>query len=145
MRQELSCAVLGGARRPPLRRHLRSAIHPLLILRVPDHVPASRTLQVCALWTPEVAVWPGPGCAVVEGARSLRPERYGGTCALCGLTEGVVLRCNAGHCAAAAHALCARNAGHYLAVCGRPTASSTPVRVTARLRTSSSVQQVQNQ
>ncbi|KAK9845819.1 hypothetical protein WJX81_003269 [Elliptochloris bilobata] len=74
--------------------------------------------EVCALWTPDIAVRPGAGCAVVEGARSLRPERWGGTCALCGLSEGVVLRCNAGHCAAAAHALCARNAGHYLAVRG---------------------------
>lgn len=72
--------------------------------------------QVCALWTPDIAVRPGPGCAVVEGVRSLRPERWGGTCALCRRTNGVVLRCNAGHCAAAAHALCARNAGHYLAV-----------------------------
>lgn len=86
---------------------------------------------MCALWTPDIAVRPGPGCAVVEGVRALRPERWSGACALCGRADGVVLRCNAGHCAAAAHALCARNAGHYLAVraacCGgRCCANVTP-------------------
>ena len=58
---------------------------------------------------------------VVEGVAALPRERWGVACvAVRPDAAGVALRCNAGHCSLAFHALCARNAGLYLAVRGDP-------------------------
>jgi NuA3 HAT complex component NTO1 len=75
---------------------------------------------VCAQWVPGVRVARLGACAVVEGVAGLPQERWGVPCSLCGSSMGVVLRCNAGHCSLPFHALCARNAGLYLAVRGDP-------------------------
>lgn len=76
--------------------------------------------QVCALWVPDLKVRAGAGAEAVEGVASIKPERWGVPCTLCGSSRGVVLRCNAGHCTLPFHALCARNAGNYLAIRAGP-------------------------
>ncbi len=75
---------------------------------------------MCAQWVPDVRVARGGECCAVEGVLALPAERWGVPCALCGLAAGVALRCNAGHCGVAFHALCGRNAGQYLAARGEP-------------------------
>ncbi|CAL8469552.1 g9093 [Coccomyxa elongata] len=84
--------------------------------------------QVCAMWVPDLKVRPGAGAEAVEGVPSLRPERWGVPCTLCGSSKGVVLRCNAGHCTLPFHALCGRNAGYYLAMRPGPGKNQTTYR-----------------
>ncbi|BDA44710.1 probable peregrin at C-terminar half [Coccomyxa sp. Obi] len=84
--------------------------------------------QVCALWVPDLKVRPGAGAEAVEGVPSLKTERWGVPCTLCGSSKGVVLRCNAGHCTLPFHALCARNAGYYLAMRPGPGKNQTTYR-----------------
>lgn len=86
---------------------------------------AVRAAQVCAQWVPDVRVARSGACAVVEGVASLPQDRWGVPCSLCGSAMGVVLRCNAGHCSLPFHALCARNAGLYLAARGDPGKAQT--------------------
>lgn len=77
---------------------------------------------------PDVKVKAGAGAEAVEGVPSLKAERWGVPCTLCHSSKGVVLRCNAGHCTLPFHALCARNAGHYLAVRPGPGKNQTTYR-----------------
>ncbi|KAK9811508.1 hypothetical protein WJX72_005018 [[Myrmecia] bisecta] len=72
--------------------------------------------QVCALWQPEVTVRSANACEVVGGKANIKPDRWTDLCSICRRPYGAIIRCNLGHCAAAFHPLCARNAGQYLAV-----------------------------
>lgn len=80
------------------------------------------------MWVPDLKVRPGAGAEVVEGVPSLKSERWGVPCTLCGSSKGVVLRCNAGHCTLPFHALCGRNAGFYLAMRPGPGKNQTTYR-----------------
>ena len=74
------------------------------------------------MWTPDVRVRSGPDLDVVEGVSGISPERWGALCSVCGSSQGVVLRCSAGHCTLPFHALCGRNAGFHLAARGAQAA-----------------------
>lgn len=51
----------------------------------------------------------------VAGLEKVRPERWEGRCAICGLTDGAVMACQQpSGCGNAFHVLCARNIGLYL-------------------------------
>ncbi len=75
-------------------------------------------MQVDALWHPETFLIGGPGCAVVSGLESLRPDRVGVPCAICHLSQGAVAKCCQSGCPHAFHPLCARNCGLYLSEWG---------------------------
>lgn len=89
----------------------------------PDTRPTAWCHLVCALWNPETYVKPdaaaplssgGGGeerCEVIMGVNNIKPERLGTPCAVCHLAVGSVVKCAYGHCAAAFHPLCARQAG----------------------------------
>ncbi len=111
----------------------RHAAQPVPQYELPSSFPCgcmmvSQTRQVCAMWVPDLKVRPGAGAEAVEGVPSLRPERWGIPCTLCGSSKGVVLRCNAGHCTLPFHALCGRNAGYYLAMRPGPGKNQTTYR-----------------
>lgn len=55
-------------------------------------------LQVCALWHPDVILLPGSGCEVVDAIEMIKTERWGATCAVCGLDDGAVVKCAQGPC-----------------------------------------------
>ncbi|KAL4458738.1 hypothetical protein ABPG75_013603 [Micractinium tetrahymenae] len=76
----------------------------------------------CALWIPETFMSfrevPGVGRReFVAGLEKVKPERWEGRCAICGLTDGAVMACQQpSGCANAFHVLCARNINLYLTV-----------------------------
>ena len=83
-------------------------------------ISLTHALQVCALWHPELQVRPGGACNAVEGLRSIRTERRGVQCSLCGSRRGAIVRCSNNHCYTAFHPLCARNNALHMSV--SPTA-----------------------
>lgn len=80
--------------------------------------------QACALWIPETFMSlrevPGVGRReFVAGLEKVKPERWEGRCAICGLTDGAVMACQQpSGCGNAFHVLCARNIGLYLSEWG---------------------------
>ncbi|KAL4435851.1 hypothetical protein ABPG77_000613 [Micractinium sp. CCAP 211/92] len=78
--------------------------------------------SACALWIPETFMSfrevPGVGRReFVAGLEKVKPERWEGRCAICGLTDGAVMACQQpSGCGNAFHVLCARNIGLYLTI-----------------------------